>query len=148
MVSPGRYTVRLTVGEQVMEQSFALRLDPKVANSGLTLADAQEQEAVGLEITGLLTDLKKMAQSIKEEKETLENKTSLAEAQGKRLAHLTNLHEKLVTAKGTYRQPMLISQVSYLFNIVRRADQVPGRDVYERLKELKGEKARLETMMK
>jgi GDP-D-mannose dehydratase len=53
----------------------------------------------------------------------------------------------LVTAKGTYMQPMLISQVNYLYGIVRRADQVPGRDVYQRLQTLQAEKAELEAMM-
>jgi photosystem II stability/assembly factor-like uncharacterized protein len=148
LVSPGRYTVRLTAGGKSMEQSFALRLDPKVARSGITLTDVQEQEAVALDITALLTDLKKMAQGVKEEKESLESKSSLTEAQEKRLAKLTDLDKQLVTAKGTYRQPMLISQVNYLFNIVRRADQVLGRDVYERLEELKEQKAKLEAMMR
>jgi hypothetical protein len=43
----------------------------------------------------------------------------------------------LVTSKGTYMQPMLIDQTRYLQSMLGRADQVPGKDAYERLRELK-----------
>ena len=147
MVSPGIYTVRLTVAGKLMEQSFALQLDPRVAASGVTLTDVREQESVALEITQLLTDLKKMAQRVEEEQEELKGETRLSPDQQKELDQLKYLDEKLVTAEGTYRQPMLIAQVSYLFGLVRRADQIPGRDVTERLAELKAEKVKLEEMM-
>jgi hypothetical protein len=58
------------------------------------------------------------------------------------------LEQQLVTAQGTYRQPMLIDQIGYLYGVVRRADQLPGRDVFERLEELRAEKAKLEGVMK
>jgi len=147
MVSPGTYTARLTVDGKSMVQSFVLKLDPKVEANGITLADVQEQEAVALDITQLLTDLKKMAQDVKEEKEALEGEAKPTPVQQKQLSQLKELEQMLVTAKGTYRQPMLVAQVNYLFGIVRRADQVLGRDVYERLEELKGEKARLESLL-
>ena len=50
---------------------------------------------------------------------------------------LEELKAKLVTAKGKYPQPMLLSQMQYLYRLVQGADQIPGRDVYERLEELK-----------
>ena len=147
MVSPGTYTVRLTVNGETMEESFALQLDPKVVASGVTVADVKQQETVALEIITLLTDLKKMALRISKEQNELERNTALTSAQEKQLAQLKELTDMLVTAKGTYRQPMLIDQVNYLFGIVRRADQLPGRDVYQRLEELQAEKSKLEAMM-
>ncbi|SEP75526.1 WD40/YVTN/BNR-like repeat-containing protein [Neolewinella agarilytica] len=143
MVSPGTYTVRLTVGDKTMEESFALQLDPKVAASGVSLADVQQQESVALDIIALLSELKKMAHEIEEKLEALKAKETLTATEQKQLAQLQQLHEQLVTAKGTYQKPMLISQVSYLYGIVRRADQLPGRDVFERLEVLKGEKVKL-----
>ena len=35
-------------------------------------------------------------------------------------------------------QPMLQAQTSYLNSMIGRADQRPGQDAYDRLKELKG----------
>jgi len=147
MVSPGTYTVRLTVAGKPLEQSFELKLDPKVATSGVSLADVQEQEAVALEITALLTDIKKMAQNVKEEKEALKSSAKRTADQEKQFDQLQDLEQMLVTAEGTYQQPMLIAQMNYLFGIVRRADQIPGQDVYDRLKTLKAEKAQVKTRL-
>lgn len=147
MVSPGTYTVRLTVDGKTMEQSFALQLDPKVLASGVTLEDVQQQEAVALEITELISDLKQLADRVGKEQKELAEKASLSAAEEQTLNQLKELEKKLVTAKGTYMQPMLIGQASYLFGIVRRADQLPGRDVTERLEALKNEKSKIEAMM-
>ena len=51
---------------------------------------------------------------------------------------LENLYYQLVTPQGTYMQPMLQSQTGYLNGMIGRADQMPGKDAYERLEELKG----------
>ncbi|MEZ4933318.1 MAG: hypothetical protein R2788_14510 [Saprospiraceae bacterium] len=48
-----------------------------------------------------------------------------------RLNKLNTLKNKLVNASGAYPQNMFISQVSYLFDVVNDADQIPGRDVFE-----------------
>ncbi|MEM9259184.1 MAG: hypothetical protein AAGA62_06020, partial [Bacteroidota bacterium] len=147
MVSPGTYTVRLTVEGKSMEQSFALKIDPKVASNGVTLTDVQQQEATALEIIALLSEVKKMSQRIKEKQKELQKATALNANQQKQLEQLQSLEKALVTAKGTYRKPMLIDQINYLYGIVRRADQVPGQDVYQRLQELKTEKAELAEMI-
>ena len=147
MVSPGTYTVRFTVDGKTMEESFALKLDPKVAASGVSLADVQAQESVALEIIALLSEVKKMGEEVKEKQKVLKGNGELTADQQKQLEQLKVLEKMLVTAKGTYMQPMLISQVNYLYGIVRRADQVPGRDVYQRLQVLKAEKAELQAMM-
>ena len=147
MVRPGTYTVRFTVDGKTMEESFALQLDPKVAASGVSLADVQEQESVALDIIALLSEVKMMAQEVNEKQKALKENDELTADQQQQLEQLQRLNEMLVTAKGTYQKPMLIGQVNYLYGIVRRADQVPGRDVYQRLQALKAEKAELEAMM-
>ena len=43
----------------------------------------------------------------------------------------------MVTASGTYMQPMLLDQVNYLFSMISRTDQRPGRDAWIRYEELK-----------
>ena len=144
MVSPGTYTVRLTVDEEVMEQSFELMMDPKVAESGVSLADLKQQEKVGLEIVELLTEVKKMRADIRQEQTKLEKRKDLRAAEQKRLKKLQYATQQLVQVEGSYTKPMLINQVNYLYGIVRRADQMPGKDVVERLEELRQEKKKLE----
>jgi photosystem II stability/assembly factor-like uncharacterized protein len=144
MVSPGTYTVRLTVDEEVMEQSFELMMDPKVAESGVSLADLKQQEKVGLEIVELLTEVKKMREDIRQEQSKLEQRKDLSTAEQKRLEKLQYATQQLVQAEGSYMKPMLIDQVNYLYGIVRQADQMPGKDVVERLEELRQEKKKLE----
>ena len=40
------------------------------------------------------------------------------------------------TKEGTYRQPMLINQLRYLYGMTTRADQALGQDAYDRFAEL------------
>lgn len=88
-----------------------------------------------------------MAEEVKEQQKALKENDELTADQQKQLEQLQQLNDLLVTAKGTYQKPMLIAQVNYLFGIVRRADQLPGQDVYQRLEALQAEKAELQAMM-
>jgi hypothetical protein len=38
-----------------------------------------------------------------------------------------------------YPQPMLIDQIEYLYSMLNRADQKPGKDAYERHQELQSQ---------
>lgn len=147
MVSPGQYTVRLTVDGKVMEETFELKMDPKVAESGVTLADLQKQEAVALEISSLLSEVRKMSAEVQKEQSALEKRKDLTASEKQRLEKLQQVTKQLESEKVTYPKPMLVNQVGYLFNIVRRADQLPGKDVFDRLEELQAEKQKLEQMM-
>jgi len=42
----------------------------------------------------------------------------------------------LKTPEGRYQQPALISQMSYLYSMLKQADQRPGQDAYARYEEL------------
>jgi hypothetical protein len=63
------------------------------------------------------------------------------ESPSKKIAHKKNeletIYNQLVTEEGTYMQPMLEDQASYLSSMLGQADQKPGQDAYERLEELK-----------
>ena len=50
-----------------------------------------------------------------------------------------SIDKELNTKEGTYMQPMLIDQIRYLQSMLSRADQKPGKDALNRLKELKSE---------
>ena len=53
-----------------------------------------------------------------------------------KLQGLEAILEKLETKEGDYMQPMLIDQFKYLYRMVTEADQVLGKDAYDRFKEL------------
>ena len=139
MAKPGRYTVKLSVDGETLTQSFDLLLDPRLAEAGVSLSDVKKQEAVSLEIISLLCEAKKMTDHIEKEIKKLKAKTGLSPEETARLEKLNALKNKLENAKGDYPQNMFNSQVAYLYGIVNGADQVPGRDVMERLEELKSE---------
>jgi hypothetical protein len=48
------------------------------------------------------------------------------------------MEKDLITSKSVaYSQPMLIDQISYLREMLNTADQLPGKDAYDRFKSLK-----------
>ena len=56
------------------------------------------------------------------------------------LDELRAIHGQLSDVEGgSYQQPMLVAQASYLDSMLRRADQRPGADAYARYNQLRGE---------
>lgn len=138
MVSPGTYTARLTVGDQTMEQSFDLEMEPKVAAAGVTVEQLKEQERVSLEVVYLLSRVRRMAQEVKDKQK----------AEGADLEALKELEKRLLTEQSnSYQQPKLVDQVRYLYNLVNQADQVLGKDIYDRLDELKAQAKEVSDML-
>ncbi|MEM7368404.1 MAG: hypothetical protein AAF587_07350 [Bacteroidota bacterium] len=138
-VSPGSYTLRLSVAGQTVAQQLSLLMDPKVENNTATLEDLKKQEALCLQVIHLLSEAKKYTNSVQIERKALERKEkkkALRKKEQERLAVLLNTESQLVTKKGRYEQPMLLSQIGYLFGIISAADQLPGKDAYERYEEL------------
>ena len=139
-VSPGVYTARLIVDGKVIEKSFNVLADPRVLDNGISISDMKAQEKLQLEIRELLTTSKQLANKldtrIKElDKDIKAGKKVKAATQEK--LRITKVLDELVTQDGIYMQPMLIDQLGYLNSMLRRADQLPGKDAYERYAELK-----------
>jgi hypothetical protein len=88
-----------------------------------------------------------MSAEVQKEQSALEKRKDLTASEKQRLEKLQQVTKQLESEKVTYPKPMLVNQVGYLFNIVRRADQLPGKDVFDRLEELQAEKQKLEQMM-
>ncbi|MFK7935936.1 MAG: WD40/YVTN/BNR-like repeat-containing protein [Saprospiraceae bacterium] len=130
MASPGQYKVRLISGGQTQEQSFNLLIDPRVEASGVTLADIKTQEKTALEIIDLLSAAKRKAAKVED---------SMLQVGSSNFKTLKATQEKLITADGSYQQPMLIGQIGYLYGVIRGRDQAVGEDVKVRLMELKAE---------
>ncbi len=125
LVSPGTYKVRLLINKEVKEQSFELKLDPRIQD--VSLRDCKKQEDLALQIVDLISKAKKTAADIIKHPSYLDNPL------------LVNAYDKLVRKKGSYTQPQLISQIQYLSGIVNQADQIPGNDAFKRFEQLKKE---------
>jgi len=126
MAAAGRYTVRMTVDGKEHKQSFQLMADPRIKQSGVTTQDLSEQEKLALQVRDLLSSARRLA----------EEKSSDKSSESYRM---------LVTDDGPYPQPMLVDQIQYLASMIDQADQLPGKDAYDRFKELKEE---LDLLMK
>ena len=124
LVKPGIYKVILTIDGKSFTENFEIMSDPRIED--LTYEIYEEQERVLLEIRDFMTDVR-----------VFENKVSKMLEKKPKNKNLISLDKELNTNEGTYMQPMLIDQIRYLQSMLSRADQKPGKDVYNRLRELK-----------
>lgn len=137
LVRPGTYTVRLTAGESVAQQSFALAADPRVLEQGTTLADIDAQVALAMQVTDLLSEARQFEEALAKEHKDLADRTGeLGAAEGARLLQVSDALKKVETEEIIYPQPMLTDQIEYLFEMLTGADQAPGQDAEDRYRDL------------
>jgi len=129
LVAPEKYTVVLQMGKEELRQSFELMADPRILEEGVTFEDMKKQETLALQIVDLYSKAKKEANEVEKKMKKLKGDSDEKTA-------LKKLEDALVQSKGRYTQPKLLSQISYLYGIVNRADQMPGKDAFERYEEL------------
>ena len=120
LVAPGMYTVQLKIGEQSFKQTFEIKIDPRVAAEGITVAAIENQIAMQQKVMNLLSESRKLQAQL--EKDT-SNKAQI-------------VLKKLKNGSGAYPQQMFVSQVSYLLNMISNADQKPGAEAQKRFLEL------------
>jgi len=120
MVAPGKYTAVLTVNGTTFEQSFVIVMDPRVQDDGITKSDIVNQIEMQQKVQNLLSDARKLQAKLEKDTST--------KAQNK-LKELKN-------DTGIYPQQMLVSQISYLLNMISGADQKPGKEAEKRFIEL------------
>lgn len=128
MVAPGMYTARLTVSGKVLEQPFEIKIDPRVKASGISEEDIKTQIAMQNKLVSLLSEARKLQDNLEKEAKELQNNKSKA----KRFKKVNKLLRKLKNDEGAYPQQMLVSQISYLLNMISRADQLPGQEATNR----------------
>jgi hypothetical protein len=144
IVLPGAYTARLTVADEVQERRLDVRIDRRVWAEGVTQEDLEAQFELNMQVTATLVEARRVADEVealqRELEETVEGGEA-AEGLSALRAELAELRATLVDDEGSYPQPMLISQLDYLSEMISDADQLPGRDAYERLEQLQSELA-------
>ncbi len=132
LVPPGKYTVELSVDGWTSKQEFELLMDPRLLDIGVSQDDLSAQNELQQKVIGLLEEARKLEQELEEKISELEK----SEGEDEEMADLKTVLGKLQTEKGIYMQPMIIDQISYLYNMINRADQMPGKDAYERFEAL------------
>ncbi len=141
MATPGAYQVRLSVGDVTMEQPVELLMDPRVLEAGIIAGDVEAQLLLSQEVSSLLSTARRLANDVDERLEA-DNKQSDTTAESEPgNPELQVLSDALNRAEGRYTQPMLVSQIEYLYGKLNRADQYPGRDMRERFEVLRAEVA-------
>ncbi len=138
MVSTGTYKARFTIGDQVLEKEFNVRLDPRATL--VNDADVKMQEALALSVRDFQGEVAKLIKAVNDERKALDNSLNQERASKRdqrRKEALDAVYYQLVTPPGTYMQPMLSAQAGYLNSMIGRADQQPGKDAYDRFEELK-----------
>ncbi len=139
LARPGRYTVRLTVADEVAEQSFELSVDPRVLDQGTTPADIAAQVDLSLQLVELLAEARKLEMQLTDEQENLEDMgDEMSDEERQRLSQIESVLEELKTDDIIYPQPMLTDQISYLYNMINTADQAPGKEAEDRFAVLSG----------
>lgn len=124
LAAPGRYQARLTIGSWNQTRSFEIRIDPRVAADGVTVADLQEQLELSLKVRDAMGDARRLAGRIREARQKMAGDPAAS-------AKLQALQDRVVTAQMIYPQPMLIDQFSNLARMIGQADQKVGRSAFE-----------------
>ncbi len=141
LVVPGTYDVRLTADGLIESKPLVVKIDPRVAADGVTIADLQEQFDLLQRIQAASTDARETASRIAAAVKAL----SAAGGGTAKIGALSALRAKLVTAGGAYPTPMLIDQLSSIARMAGSADQKVGRSAFQYLAELEKQLAEIKT---
>lgn len=131
IVAPGMYTAKLTVNGKSFQQKFEIKIDPRVLKEGITGADINNQIAMQQKVMDLLSEARKLQAQLEKDKSP-KSKATL---------------KLLKNAKGAYPQQMLVSQISYLLNMISYADQKPGQEALKRYIDLKKQLAQIKNSL-
>jgi photosystem II stability/assembly factor-like uncharacterized protein len=129
---PGSYQVRLKVGDATETQPIVVKIDPRVAAGGVTVADLKEQYDHNVRLRELSAAAGDLAGRVR---------AGMAAASGDKATKLRAIYDQLVnTPEGVrYNKPGLQSHITYLAGMTANVDQKIGRDAVERYQALKKE---------
>jgi uncharacterized protein YicC (UPF0701 family) len=127
---------KLTIDEQVLSKSIQIAIDPKVKASGVAEKTISDQVDFQIKVRDLLNKALLLVNNLEIEQETLENKENVTKADETKLSKIKTALEELRTREGIYEQPMLTSQIKYLYNMMNQADQEIGKDASDRFLDL------------
>jgi hypothetical protein len=126
LVAPGAFRARLTAGGVTKTESFTVKIDPRIAKDGVTVADLAEQTKFALKVRDALADARALALRVRQ----------AMDAKRGDQAKLQNVSERLTTRTGPYEDQMFIDQMSNINREISEADQKVGASAYERFNEI------------
>jgi hypothetical protein len=131
LAAPGTYLIEFNYGQKKYAQYFQLLMDPRLQISQITPDVLKKQVELSLQIRDIEWQAKDLAAQLKESIQKLDKES-------KAFSFCIAMEKDLITSKSVaYSQPMLIDQISYLREMLNTADQLPGKDAYDRFKSLK-----------
>jgi hypothetical protein len=133
---PGRYTVRLTVGDQIRTAPLRVRIDPRIAADGTTEADLVAQYRHNKMMRAMNTEVTQLVGKVRAAETRLK---AAGPAAADTLKAVQALAATLNTEPVRYGKPGLQAHISYLAGMTGGADQKVGRDAIERAKVLRKE---------
>jgi hypothetical protein len=148
-VVPGTYTVRLTADGQVVQQRFAVRLDPRV--EGVTQADLQRRFDFAMQIrnrTSEANDAVLLIRGVRQQVQERLGRTQSAEvrtAGDSLLARMAVVEERLYQVRNQSSQdPLnypirLNNKLAALMSHVEEAENAPTEQSYQVFRELSGQ---------
>lgn len=135
LATPGMYTIRLTAEGQVFEQQFELLIDPRI-EAYVNEEDIEQQVILHRQAKSLLSEARMHLDKMEKEKKSLAAIKDKSTEDKNLESKVDSTISQLKTKEGIYELPRLVDQISYLYNMLGDADQVPGKDAYERYEEL------------
>ena len=134
-VLPGRYKVRLSAGDWSDAKPLEVKLDPRLVMDGVDVVDLKEQLDLQWKLGEAMAQARRAAARLRDGREKLKQANASADA----IKRIETLEARLVTAGGSYPQPMLIDQFANVARMLGQADQKVGRDAFLRYDDLKVE---------
>ncbi|WP_206106121.1 hypothetical protein [Olivibacter sp. XZL3] len=146
MALPGTYTVRLTVGDQIQEQMFEVRLDPRLTD--ITEADIQKQFELAMQIRNEVSKANQAVIDIRAIKDKIK-KQSNEKRYATTVEELSRIESTIYQVKNQSNQdPLnfpikLNNKLASLQGIVESGEARPTDDSYVVFEELKTELGQL-----
>jgi hypothetical protein len=126
LVPPGSYKAHLTADGVSKTESFVVKIDPRYAKDGITVADLAEQTRFALKVRDALADGRDLSRRVR----------SALDSKSGDQAKLQDVYSRLVTKTGPYEDQMWIDQISNIGREIGQADQKVPASAYERFTEL------------
>jgi photosystem II stability/assembly factor-like uncharacterized protein len=125
MITPGSYTVRLSMNGATETQTLTVRADPRVSRDGVTTDVLRAQLADNIRVRDLVSDANLAVAHLQSIRRRL---STTGQAGGEQLRRLEALERTLVTPPIRYSRPALQAHIQYLYTASMGADQKVGRD--------------------
>ena len=126
LVAPGAFKARLTAGGVTRTEPFTVKIDPRIAKDGVTVANLVEQTKFSLKVRDTLAEARAVQARVRQ----------AMEAKRGDQAKLQSAWERLTTKSGPYEDQMFVDQMSNVYRAISQADQRVPASYVERFNQL------------